>query len=65
MTRTDDDRAARPCDELGRDRGSRRVPSVTDVQRRSTARAVRDARTEPDPVGPRDPRYAYLARTYD
>jgi len=65
MTRTEDDGAVRRRDERSRDRGSRRVSSVVDVQRRLTARAVREARTEAEPVGPSDPRYAYLARTYD
>ena len=65
MTRTEHDRAARRRGELARDRGSRRVSSVIDAQRRLTARAARDARTTADPMGPRDPRYAYLARSYD
>jgi hypothetical protein len=45
MTRMEDDRVARRRDELARDRGSRQVSSVIDVQRRLTARAGRDART--------------------
>jgi hypothetical protein len=65
MTRTEDDRVARRRDELARDRGSRRVSSVIDVRPRLTARAVRDARNGAGPVGSSDPRYAYLARTYD
>jgi hypothetical protein len=65
MTRIEQGRAARRRGELARDRGSRRVSSAIDVQRRLNARPARDARTAADPVGPHDPRYAYLARTYD
>ena len=60
MMRTDDDRVARRRDERARDRGGL---SVTDVQRRLTARPAHGARTESDVVAPTDPRCAYLART--
>jgi hypothetical protein len=63
MTRTDHDWAARRREELARDRGSRRVSSAIDARRRLTARATRHVRT--NPLGPSDPRYAYLTRTYD
>ena len=65
MTRTEHDRAARRRGELARDRGPRRVPLAIDAQRRLTARSAREERTKPDPAGPRDPRFAYLTRTYD
>ena len=65
MTRMEQGRAARRRGELARDRGSRQVSSAIDVQRRLNARPARDARTLADPAGPHDPRYAYLARTYD
>src|SRR5438067_7516746 len=41
MTRIEQGRAARRRGELARDRGSRRVSSVIDVQRRLTAGAAR------------------------
>jgi hypothetical protein len=65
MTRTEHDRAGRGRGELARDRGSRRVTSVIDAQRRLTARAARDAETKAHSFGPSDPRYGYLTRTYD
>jgi hypothetical protein len=65
MKRAEHDRAVRWRGELARDRGPRRVSSVIDAQRRLTAQMARDARTEADPFGPSDPRYAYLTRTYD
>ena len=63
MTRTEHDRAARRRGELARDHASRRVLLAIDAQRRLTA--ARDNRVKPDPVGPSDPRYAYLTRTHD
>jgi hypothetical protein len=63
MTRTEHHRAARRREELARDRGLRRVSSAIDAQRRFTARAARDDRA--NPLGPSDPRYAYLTRTYE
>lgn len=65
VTRTEQDRAARRRGELARDRGSRRVSSAIDAQRRLHARRERGTPTKADPVGPSDPRYAYLTRTYD
>ncbi len=65
MTHTEHDRAARRRGELSRDHGSWRVPLAIDAQRRLTARSARDNRTNPDPAGPSDPRFAYLTRTYD
>ena len=65
MTRIEQGRAARRRGELARDRGSRRVSSVIDAQRRLNTRPARGAPTKADPVGPSDPRYAYLTRTYD
>jgi hypothetical protein len=63
MTRIEQGRAARRRGELARDRGSRRVSSAIDAQRRLTARPARNTRTTADPLGPRDPRYAYRERT--
>ena len=48
---------------LPRSPGPRRVRVAIDAQRRLTA--ARDNRVKPDPVGPSDPRYAYLTRTHD
>jgi hypothetical protein len=65
MTRTQRDWAARRRGELAGDHGSRRVSSAMDAQRRLKARPARGTRTKADPVGPSDPRYAYLTRTYN
>jgi hypothetical protein len=65
MTRTEHNRAARRRGELTRDRGSRRLSPAIDAQRRLNARRADGTRTNADPVGPSDRRYAYLARSYD
>ena len=65
MTRTEQNWAARRRGELARDRGSRRVSSAIDAQRRMNTRPARGTRTKADPFGPIDPRYAYLTRTHD
>jgi len=50
---------------LTRDRGSRRLSSAVDAQRRLNARRADGARTKADPFGPSDPRYAHLTRAHD
>jgi hypothetical protein len=64
MTRTDQDATARRRDELARDRGSRRLLEAIEAQRRLDERRA-DAVEARVPVGPRDPRFAYLARSHD
>lgn len=65
MTPTDHNRAARRRGELTRDRGSRRLSSAIDAQRRLNTRRADGPRTKADAVGPNDRRYAYLTRSYD
>ena len=65
VTRTEHERAARRRGELVRDHGSRNVFSAIDAQGRLNARSAHGTRTKTVPVGPRDPRYAYLTRWYN
>jgi hypothetical protein len=65
MTHTRQDLAARRRGELNRDRGSRRLWSASDGQRRLNARRALGVRTKAAPVGPSDPRFAYLTRVHD
>lgn len=65
MMRTEQGQAARRRGELARDLESRRISSAIDARRRLKPPPVQDARTKADPLGPKNPRYAYLARTYD
>ena len=65
MTRTEHERAARRRGELARDHASRKVFSAIDAQRRLNARSASGTRTKTVPIGPSDPRYAYLTRTHD
>jgi hypothetical protein len=65
MTRTEESIAARRRGEQNRDRGSRRLSHVVDARRRLNAQRADNARTRADPLGPRDPRYAYLAQSHD
>jgi hypothetical protein len=65
MTRTEHHHAARRRGELARDRGSRRVSSAIDAQRRLNPRPARGTPTKADSVGPSDPRSGYPTRTYD
>jgi hypothetical protein len=65
MTRTEREPAARRRGELARDHGSRKVSSAVDAKRRLNVRRARGIPTKTVPVGPSDPRYAYLTRTYD
>ena len=65
MTLRRQDLAARRRGELNRDHGSRRVSSAIEAQRRLNSRRADGGRTRADPLGPSDPRYAYLTRTHD
>jgi hypothetical protein len=65
MTRTTRDLPERRRGELNRDRGSRRVSSAIDAQRRLNARRADGTRTNAGLFGPRDSRYAYLTRADD
>jgi hypothetical protein len=65
MTLRRQDLAARGRGQLNRDRGSRQRSSAVDTQRRLNARRADGTRTEADALGPSDPRYAYLTRSYD
>jgi hypothetical protein len=50
--------------ESNRDRGSRRVSAAIDTQRRLNVRRASGTRGGAAPVGPSDPGYAYLTRSY-
>ena len=65
MTRTEHNLAARKRGELSRDRGSRRISPTIDAQRRLNALQADGTRTNADPFGPNDRRYAYPTRSYD
>ena len=65
MTRTEQNVAARRGGELSRDRGSRRISPTIDAQRRLNAVQADGTRTNVDPFGPNDRRYAYPTRSYD
>ena len=65
MTHTEHSRAARRRGELTRDRGSLRLSRAIDAQRRLNGRRPDGTRIKADPLGPTDPRYAYLTRVYD
>ena len=64
MARRRQDLAARMRGESNRDRGSRRVSAAIDAQRRLNLRRVDGTRAKAAPVGPSDPRYAYLTRSH-
>jgi hypothetical protein len=65
MTRTEHNLAARRRGELTRDRGSRRITPAIDAKRRLNARQADGTRTNADPFGPNDRRYAYPTRSYE
>jgi hypothetical protein len=65
MTHRRQDLGARRRGELDRDRGSRRLSQAIDAKRRLNDRRADSPRTKPHPVGPSDPRYGYLTRSYD
>jgi hypothetical protein len=51
--------------ELERDRDSRRRSAAIAAKLRLNARRMGCAGVKADPLGPRDPRFGYLARSYD
>ena len=55
---------ARRRRELNRDDGARRLLQAIDVQRRLDDRQADGTRAKV-PVGPSDPRFAYLTRSHD
>ena len=65
MTRTEHNRAARRRGELTRDRGSRRLSSAIDTQRRLNTRPADGPPPKADPVDPNDRSSGYLTRSYD
>jgi hypothetical protein len=66
MPRTEHNLAARKRGELSRDRGSRGISPAIDAQRRLNALQADSTRTNADPFGPTDRRYAYpTTRSYD
>ena len=65
MTRTEHNLAARRRGELSRDRESARISPAIDAQRRLNALQTDGTRTNADPFGPNDRRYAYPTRSYD
>jgi hypothetical protein len=65
MTRTEHNRAVRRRGELTRDRGSRRLASAIDAQRRLNTRRADGPPTKADPVVPNDRRAGYLTWSYD
>jgi hypothetical protein len=62
MKRTEHNSAARRQGELTRDRGSLRLSPAIDARRRLNTRRADSTRTKIDPLGPSDPRYAYLTK---
>jgi hypothetical protein len=64
MTHTEQDLTARRRDELDRDRVSRRLLNAIDAQQRLDDRRAHVVQAKL-PVGPRDSRFAYLARSHD
>ena len=65
MTQTERNFAPRRGDEQDRERGSRRVSHAVDAQRRLNTRRADNTRTKAHPLGPRDPRHAYLTESHD
>src|SRR5205085_3483813 len=66
MTPRTQDRAVRRRPHVGGDHGSStRSPAIGTDQRRQSAHRAGGTRTETDPHGPSDPRFAYLTRSFD
>jgi hypothetical protein len=65
MPRTTRDLPERRRGELNPDHTNHQVSSAIDAQLRLNARQADSTRTRADPVGPSDPRYAYLTRAHD
>jgi hypothetical protein len=64
MTHSEQDVTARRRSELNRDHGARRLLQAIDAQRRLDDRGADGTRAKV-PVGPSDPRFAYLTRSHD
>ena len=65
MTRTEHHRALQRRAELTRDRGPRQLDPAIDAARRLNTRRADGTRTNQDPHGPSELRYAYLTRKHD
>ena len=65
MTNVKPDHAARKRGELSGDGVGRRLSPVIDARRRLHARRRATGGSNASRVGPRDPRYEYLTRSYD
>lgn len=65
MTRTVQHMATSRRRELNRDPDSRRLSQTVDAKRQLRVRRAASTRTTADPVGPSDPRYAYLTQSHD
>jgi hypothetical protein len=65
MTVRQQDLTARRRGELKRKLASQRLSPAIDAQGRLNAGRAVGSGTEADPVGPSDPRYAYLTRAHD
>jgi hypothetical protein len=66
MTRKTQDRVVRRRRDLDGDHGSStRSPVIGTDRSRQSAHRAGGTRTETDPHGPSDPRFAYLTRSFD
>jgi len=66
MTHTTSDRAVRRRPRVGGDHGSStRSPVIGTDRSRQSAHRAGGTKTETDPHGPSDPRFAYLTRSFD
>jgi hypothetical protein len=65
MKQTEHDSAARRRGELTHDRGSLRLSPAIDARRRLNTRRPDGPRTKANPLGPSEPRYAYLTQSHD
>jgi hypothetical protein len=65
MKRTEHNSAARRRGELPRERGSLRLSPAIDARRRLNIRRADGAGTKALPLGPSDPRHAYLTQSHD
>ena len=65
MANTPQNLAALRRAKFNRDRGLRRLSQAVDAQRRLNARRADSTRANADPLGPSDPRHAYLTQSHD
>jgi hypothetical protein len=65
MKRTEHNSAVRRRRAVTRDRGPLRLAPAIDARRRLNARRADTTGTKVNPLGPRDPRYAYLTQSHD